>query len=174
MTNRYTASVPSPIGTIVLQATSKGICSLEIDSVGKEGNQGINRDLGKFESQEEVAAMVHLKSAIEAIDAYLNRGVSLPELPLDISGTPFQRAVWQEIARLDHGQSATYGEIAVRIGNPKAMRAVGAAVGANPVPLLIGCHRVLGSGNRITGYSGGEGLPTKRLLLKLERIGFRE
>jgi methylated-DNA-[protein]-cysteine S-methyltransferase len=68
----------------------------------------------------------------------------------------------------------TYGEIAHRIGRPKASRAVGAAVGANPIPLIVPCHRVMGTGGKITGYSGGDGIPTKRKLLKLEKIEFSE
>lgn len=94
--------------------------------------------------------------------------------PLDLGGTEFQLAVWREISTIGHGETLTYGDIAHRIGKPKASRAVGAAVGANPIPLIVPCHRVMGSGGKITGYSGGDGIPTKRKLLKLENIGFIE
>jgi methylated-DNA-[protein]-cysteine S-methyltransferase len=93
---------------------------------------------------------------------------------LGLSGTEFQRAVWSEISKIKHGDTMTYGEIAQRIGKPKASRAVGAAVGANPIPLIVPCHRVMGTGGKITGYSGGDGIPTKRKLLKLEKIEFSE
>lgn len=89
-------------------------------------------------------------------------------------GTDFQRAVWSEIAKIGFGEAITYAEIARRIGNPSAVRAVGGAVGSNPVPLVIGCHRILGSGDKITGYSGGDGLPTKRWLLAHEGIAYRD
>lgn len=85
-------------------------------------------------------------------------------------GTKFQQSVWNEIARIPFGEVLSYADIARRLGKPQASRAVGGAVGSNPVPLVIGCHRVLGVSGRITGYSGGEGIPTKRWLLDLEGI----
>ena len=93
---------------------------------------------------------------------------------MDIAGTAFKLAVWTQIAKLDFGEQKTYAELASAVGNPKAVRAVGGAVGANPVPLLVGCNRILGSERRITGYSGGEGLVTKRWLLDFEQIEFKE
>jgi methylated-DNA-[protein]-cysteine S-methyltransferase len=85
-------------------------------------------------------------------------------------GTKFQQSVWNEIARIPFGEVLSYADIAREIGKPQASRAVGGAVGSNPIPLIIGCHRVLGASGKITGYSGGEGIPTKRWLLKLEHI----
>jgi methylated-DNA-[protein]-cysteine S-methyltransferase len=85
-------------------------------------------------------------------------------------GTKFQKSVWNEIARIPFGEVLSYADIAREIGKPQASRAVGGAVGSNPIPLIIGCHRVLGASGKITGYSGGEGIPTKRWLLKLEHI----
>jgi methylated-DNA-[protein]-cysteine S-methyltransferase len=85
-------------------------------------------------------------------------------------GTKFQQSVWNEIARIPFGEVISYADIAREIGKPQASRAVGGAVGSNPIPLIIGCHRVLGASGKITGYSGGEGIPTKRWLLKLENI----
>ena len=85
-------------------------------------------------------------------------------------GTKFQQSVWNEIARIPFGEVISYADIAREIGKPQASRAVGGAVGSNPIPLIIGCHRVLGASGKITGYSGGEGIPTKRWLLKLEHI----
>ena len=85
-------------------------------------------------------------------------------------GTKFQQSVWNEIARIPFGEVLSYADIAREIGKPQASRAVGGAVGSKPIPLIIGCHRVLGASGKITGYSGGEGIPTKRWLLKLEHI----
>ena len=97
------------------------------------------------------------------------------EFPVDLSkGTEFQREVWKEIAKIKFGQVKTYSDIARAIGKPLAARAVGGAVGSNPIPLVVGCHRVLGSSGKITGYSGGKGIPTKRILLKLEGIAAKE
>lgn len=92
------------------------------------------------------------------------------DLPLELRGTEFQKSVWLIIDQIKFGETLTYADIAARIGKPKAARAVGGAVGANPVPLVVPCHRVLGASGKITGYSGGEGLPTKRKLLGLEQI----
>lgn len=95
------------------------------------------------------------------------------ELPIALSGTTFQNSVWKKIEKLKKGEILSYGAIAKAIGSPLAARAVGAAVGANPLPLIIGCHRVLGSNSKITGYSGGKGLETKRWLLAHENIEYK-
>lgn len=87
-------------------------------------------------------------------------------LALDPPGTPFQREVWGELARIPYGATLSYGELARRIGRPAASRAVGAANGANPIPVILPCHRVIGSDGSLTGYGGG--LPIKRALLALE------
>lgn len=90
---------------------------------------------------------------------------------LDPAGTEFQRAVWRELLAIAPGASDTYGALARRLGNARAMRAVGAAVGRNPVSILIPCHRVLGTGGDLTGYAGG--LERKKALLRLEGVTFR-
>jgi len=88
-------------------------------------------------------------------------------LPLDLSnGTAFQKAVWQALLTIPSGSSQSYGELARRLDNPKAVRAVGAAVGRNPVSIIVPCHRILGAGGQLTGYAGG--LWRKQALLKLE------
>ena len=95
------------------------------------------------------------------------------ELPLRFSGTKFQEQVWKEIAKVPFGETATYKDLATRIGKPKASRAVGGAVGANPIGIIVGCHRILGSSGKLTGYSGGSGVPTKKKLLELEGISYK-
>jgi len=88
------------------------------------------------------------------------------ELPLELDGTPFQIAVWRALLEIPFGTTVSYGEIAQRIGRPRAVRAVGAANGKNPIAIIIPCHRVIGSDGKLTGYGGG--LPTKSSLLKHE------
>jgi methylated-DNA-[protein]-cysteine S-methyltransferase len=88
-------------------------------------------------------------------------------LPLDFEGEPLQVAVWKAMRDIPYGQTLSYGEIARRIGQPQAARAVGAACGANPLPIVIPCHRVVGADGSLTGFGGG--LPTKRFLLALEQ-----
>lgn len=88
------------------------------------------------------------------------------DLPLAPQGTPFQREVWRKLQEIPYGETISYGELAKRIGNPKASRAVGAANGQNPIPIVIPCHRVIGANGKLTGFGGG--LPTKEALLALE------
>ena len=89
------------------------------------------------------------------------------DVPLDLSaGTPFQQSVWAALLNIPSGQSQSYGDLARHLNNPKAVRAVGAAVGRNPVGIIVPCHRILGAGGQLTGYAGG--LWRKQALLKLE------
>jgi methylated-DNA-[protein]-cysteine S-methyltransferase len=88
------------------------------------------------------------------------------DLPLHLTGTEFQRQVLAELQRIPYGATASYGDIATRIGRPKAVRAVGAANGRNPLPIVVPCHRVIGSNGSLTGFGGGLG--TKQALLRLE------
>lgn len=88
-------------------------------------------------------------------------------LPLDLQGSPFQLSVWRALRAIPYGQTRSYSDIARAVGSPQAMRAVGAANGSNPVPIVVPCHRVIGAGGSLVGYGGG--LPLKKRLLELER-----
>jgi len=105
--------------------------------------------------------------ALDELHAYLRGELKAFTIPLDLRGTDFQRAVWQTIAEIPYGETSTYGEIAASIHREKATRAVGQATGANPVPLVIPCHRVVGTSGDLTGFRGG--LPLKERLLGLEQ-----
>jgi methylated-DNA-[protein]-cysteine S-methyltransferase len=148
------ASVETPIGFINLAAVGDEVASVVISRVRVP----------------DLDSSPVLERAKAQLAAYFAGESQTLDFAVNPDGTEFQRAVWAEIAKLGFGQTATYADIAKAIGRPKAVRAVGGAVGANPVPLVIGCHRVLGANGRITGYSGGEGLPTKRWLLAHEGI----
>jgi methylated-DNA-[protein]-cysteine S-methyltransferase len=106
------------------------------------------------------------RDAIEQLRAYFAGKLKAFDLPLAPEGTPFQLSVWEALRTIPYGETATYGAIARQIGRPSAIRAVGAANGANPIPIVIPCHRVIGSNGKLTGFAGG--LPMKELLLKLE------
>ncbi|MFM7013386.1 MAG: methylated-DNA--[protein]-cysteine S-methyltransferase, partial [Actinomycetota bacterium] len=147
--------VDSPIGPITLRAKAEKLVAVEI---GKR-----TKNFGEAEV---------LKKANSQLANYFAGKLSKFDLPVEVTGTEFQKKVWKEIARLGFGRSISYGEIAKAIGSPRASRAVGAAVGANPVPLIVGCHRVLGSGGKITGYTGGKGIKTKAWMLRHEGIEF--
>jgi methylated-DNA-[protein]-cysteine S-methyltransferase len=148
-------SFPSPFGFITITADDQKITSVELC---KKANT--------------VGSSKVLEDAAKQLDLYLNGKLPKFGLPLKVSGTPFQLAVWKAITKVPFGKTVSYGEIAAALGKPNAARAVGAAVGANPTPLLVGCHRVLGSNGSLTGYSGGQGVKTKKLLLDHEGIDY--
>jgi len=150
------ASVESPIGPITLIAQGEKIVRVEL---GKKARaEGSSKVLTEAKSQ---------------LAAYFSGKLERFTVPIDAVGTEFQKSVWKEIAKIGFGRKLSYGEIAAKIGNPAASRAVGAAVGSNPTPLLVGCHRVLGSTGKITGFTGGKGTKTKAWLLDHEQIEFR-
>lgn len=101
------------------------------------------------------------------LTAYFNGELTQFALRLAPQGTDFQKAVWDALLTIPYGQTCSYGHIAAQIGSPKASRAVGAANGQNPIPIIIPCHRVIGSTGKLTGFGGG--LPTKEKLLELEQ-----
>ncbi len=107
-------------------------------------------------------------AAAAQLDAWFAGTRTTFDLPLAPAGTDFQRRVWAALCDVPYGTTATYRDIAVAIGQPTATRAVGAANGRNPLPIIVPCHRVVGASGALTGYSGGGGLATKRLLLDLE------
>ena len=132
---------PSPIGMLQATFSERGLESLEF-SAGKP-KPAIVRDKAARQLVRELAA-------------YFRGGANRFLTPLDTdSGTPFQRKVWDELRRIPFGKTVSYGELARRIGAPKAARAVGQAVGANPIPIVIPCHRVIQSSGALGGFSAG-------------------
>lgn len=108
-----------------------------------------------------------LEQSVAELDAYFGAAPVRFTVPLDLHGTAFQRAVWQALLGIASGTLSSYAAIAAAIGAPKAVRAVGAAIGRNPVSIIVPCHRVIGSSGALTGYAGG--IDRKRALLQLER-----
>jgi len=109
---------------------------------------------------------VLLRETTRQLEAYFAGDLKIFELPLDMQGTAFQMRVWDELLRIPYGETRSYMQVAVAIGAAHAVRAVGAANGANPVPIVVPCHRVIGTNGKLTGYGGG--LPLKKRLLELE------
>ena len=133
------------------------------------GGTGIRRILWDGEAPPEDAVEGHsdlLDAAVTQIREYFTGTRTAFDLPLDLGGTPFQQKVWRELGSIPFGTTISYGEQARRIGRPQAARAVGAANGRNPVPVVLPCHRVIGSSGALTGFGGG--LDTKRTLLRHE------
>ncbi len=107
-----------------------------------------------------------VRDAQSQLEEYLERGRRAFDVPLAAEGTPFQRSVWDELRKIPYGETVSYGELARRIGQPTAARAVGAANGANPIPIIVPCHRAVGADGSLTGFGGG--IAVKRKLLALE------
>ena len=149
----------SPIGRIEVVGNGEAIVSLAIERDGSLPWDGVP------EQGDPV-----LDRAVAQLQEYFAGHRRDFDLPLSLAGTAFQLAVWEQIAELDFGEVVSYGELGLGTGRATAGRAVGGAVGANPIPIIVPCHRVLGSDGRITGYSGGEGIPTKSWLLQHEGI----
>jgi len=104
--------------------------------------------------------------AVRQLNEYFAEKRAAFDLPLAPEGTAFQRSVWRQLQEIPYGETISYGELARRVGNPKASRAVGSANGANPLPIVIPCHRVIAGDGTLGGFGGG--LPTKQMLLALE------
>jgi AraC family transcriptional regulator of adaptative response/methylated-DNA-[protein]-cysteine methyltransferase len=160
--------IESPLGYFLIAATAKGIAWLGFGDTEADALGEFRTDLPRVELRHDGAQISNY--AIPILE-FLKRKAPFPALPLDVAGTPFQRAVWDELCAIPVGVTRSYGEIARRIGRPDAPRATGAAVGANPVSILIPCHRALASDGSLHNYRYG--LERKRALLDLEGATFR-
>ena len=153
----------SPLGTMLLARTAAGLAG-----VWFEGQQHHPGQLSAAVRPDDPL----LEDATQQLRRYFNGESADFSVPLDLLGTPFQRRVWHELLKIGTGLTQRYGDIAARIGTPSASRAVGAAVGRNPISVIVPCHRVLGAGGALTGYAGG--LKRKVALLELEHKAWGE
>lgn len=154
----YVSTYMSPLGGILLAAGEEGLTGLWF-----EGQKYFAAGLGENVEGENAAII----SAKCWLDAYFEGERPDFAVPLHLRGSAFRHAVWERLLAIPYGETATYGEIAVSLGAPSAARAVGGAVGHNPVSIIVPCHRVLGADGSLTGYAGGA--ERKRWLLELER-----
>lgn len=153
--------VPSPIGRLELTSDGEHILSLSIE---RNGNLPLD-------AAPEVSSPL-LEEAARQLHEYFGGMRTAFDLPVLLTGgTAFQQSVWNRLTSIGFGEVVSYGRLGEDIGRPGSGRAIGGAVGANPVPIIVGCHRVLATSGRITGYSGGNGIPTKVWLLDHEGIG---
>jgi len=149
----------SPLGEMLIAATSKGICRLIFD----DSEASLRRQFPNAIIVKDDGA---LKDLVEGALAAIDRPMAAPELPIDVAGTAFQEAVWRELKKIPPGETRSYSDIAAAIGNPKAVRAVGTANGDNHICVLIPCHRVIRSDGSLGGYGGG--IERKKKLLASE------
>lgn len=154
--------VETPLGPVRLAASPAGLCGLWF-----EGQQHQPAQLGGAGAWPMSADHPVLQAAADQLSDWLQGERQCFDLPLDLAGgTPFQQAVWRALLGIAWGQTRSYGQVAQLAGTPAAVRAVGAAVGRNPISLVVPCHRVLGAAGALTGYAGG--LERKRALLEHE------
>jgi methylated-DNA-[protein]-cysteine S-methyltransferase len=159
-TERACATLDSPLGPMLLAATERGLAGAWF--VGQ-------RHWPDPRGWREDPAHAVLEQACAELAQWFAGTRARFELPLDLqAGTPFQQDVWSALLAIPRGGTTSYAELARRVGRPAAARAVGAAVGRNPLSVIVPCHRVLGTGGALTGYAGG--LPRKTALLRLEGI----
>ena len=153
--------IATPLGRYILAADGEAITG-----IWREGQQHFPSAARLGESAADDDAV--LARAGEQLLAYLRGEREHFDLPIAPVGTSFQQRVWERLRQIPRGETTTYGHIARDLGAPRAAQAVGAAVGANPISIVVPCHRVLGASGAITGYAGG--LETKRALLALEGV----
>ncbi len=153
---------PSPIGTLLIAATDAGISGIYFE----EHKHFKGKDA--WSQTPTPLAMRHLAHAAMQLDEYFAGKRTEFTVALDMVGTEFQRGVWTALGAIPFGKSVSYAQHAHALGNPKALRAVGSAIGKNPVSIIVPCHRVIGSSGAVTGYAGG--LERKKFLLALEKI----
>ena len=148
----------TPVGTLLIAGDASAVLRIAFPIRGK----GANMEAGWVESQRGPVG-----EAVRQLREYFAGKLTGFDLPLAPRGTEFQRSVWRQLQEIPYGETISYGELARRVGNPKASRAVGSANAANPLPIVIPCHRVIAANGTLGGFGGG--LPTKQVLLALEQ-----
>jgi O-6-methylguanine DNA methyltransferase len=160
----YYGKVDSEIGAFYIAATDKGLCFIGSPSEAlgsiKEKITRQNSEVTFIENDKKI------KKYIDQLLEYLNGDRTIFDIPIDIQGTAFQEAVWDELKNIPYGETVSYSDIAQNIEKPNAVRAVGTAIGANPVLMVIPCHRVVSKSGQLTGFRGG--ISMKEELLNLE------
>lgn len=165
----------SPVGRILLVGDEFGLSHLLFESGKHYSSHGIQPewkpDADSLDDPPNTPTRVLFAECVRQLDEYFSGERQQFDLKLNLAGTPFQCRVWDELTRIQYGQTISYAQLADRIGQPGASRAVGSANGKNPVSIVVPCHRVIGSGGRLAGYSGG--LSNKVGLLRLEGLQVR-
>ncbi|EQA00745.1 methylated-DNA--[protein]-cysteine S-methyltransferase [Glaesserella parasuis] len=159
----------SPVGKLLLIANQTGLLGIEFE----QEQQTLNFQQWKCSEQASGEIQQLFCKTVQVLNRYFSgENVAFCQLDfLNPQGTAFQQAVWKILLEIPYGKTVSYGDIAKQLNNPHAVRAVGGAVGRNPISILIPCHRVLGKTQALTGFGGG--LPTKRYLLELEGISYQ-
>ena len=156
----YISYMDSPIGRICLQSSGKGLTAVNFDKNDKQS--------GEFEEKEDE----HIKKAKKELAEYFEGKRKTFSVKLDLQGTEFQKKVWNKLLQIPYGELRTYSQIAESLGGKQYSRAVGSTNKANPIPIIVPCHRVIRMGRMISNYSGG--LDVQRKLFEIEGIEYRD
>ncbi len=160
----YCTSFDSKIGLIYVASTDRGVCKI---SVPRQTKKDFLRWLNEnFDDSEVVDNKSRNKEIIEQLGRYFNGRLAKFTCPIDMRGTPFQTRVWKELVRIPYGTTISYKQLAKRVGTTKGYQAIGRANAVNPIPIVVPCHRVIGTNGSLVGYTSG--IKTKEFLLKLE------
>jgi len=156
----FYTKLESPLGTLLLEANDSGLCALSFAGSKRAArpHPGATQDDAPF------------AETIRQLQAYFRGELKDFDLPLALIGTPFQLRVWQRLRAIPFGETISYGQLAKQIGKPKAARAVGLANGSNPIPIIVPCHRVIGSNGHLTGYGGGLSIKEKLLAFESRQL----
>ncbi|MFA6539999.1 MAG: methylated-DNA--[protein]-cysteine S-methyltransferase [Bacteroidota bacterium] len=160
----YCTSFDSKIGTIYVASTEKGVCKI---CIPKETKKDFFVWLSTHFNEEDVVEnKSRNKEVIDQLTRYFNGKLARFSVPLDLRGTSFQLRVWKELKNISYGSTVSYKQLARRVGVPRGFQAVGNANGNNPIPIIVPCHRVIGTDGSLTGYAAG--IKTKEFLLRAE------
>lgn len=160
----YCTSFDSRIGRIYIASTDKGVCKVSVPRESRRDFVGWLRE--HFDLDSVVDNRSRNRDAIDQLSRYFNGKLVKFNCPIEPIGTPFQMRVWYELSKISYGTTVTYKHLAKRVVAPTAYQAVGRAIASNPLPIIIPCHRVIGSDGSLVGYSCG--IKTKEFLLRLE------
>ncbi|MBM2840423.1 MAG: methylated-DNA/protein-cysteinemethyltransferase [Bacteroidetes bacterium] len=160
----YCTSFDSKIGLIYIASTEKGVCKISVPRETKKDFLKWLRD--NFDDNEVADNKSRNKDVIDQLNRYFNGKLAKYTVPIDLIGTPFQTRVWKELTKIPYGTTISYKQLAKRISTSRGFQAVGRANAANPLPIIVPCHRVIGTDGSLVGYSAG--IKTKEFLLKLE------
>ncbi len=161
MSKLYFQELETPLGTLVVVGSSKGICRIcfSVQSF-RDSSPWFKRH---FSCLPETGRQPCVQEARGQLTEYFEGKRRDFALPLDLRGTPFQVGMWRQLLKIPYGSTASYGEVALQMRNPRASRAVGSAAGSNPVPIVVPCHRVIGQDGSLVGFGGGLAIKEKLL-----------
>jgi O-6-methylguanine DNA methyltransferase len=162
----HTAQIETPVGALRIASTARGLAYVELPHASGRGLEGWLRH--RPGARTEPGFAPNRTAAVQLVEYFEGKRTAF-ELPLDLAGTEFQLEVWRALLAIPYGETRSYADVARAVGRPRAVRAVGAANGANPIAVVVPCHRVIAADGSLGGYGGGLGLKAKLLAMERSR-----